>query len=315
METVYIVDADSAIRDALTTLLESFDLPVEAYSDSDSFLQAAPATPTGCVLVEAELPGMNGLGLLRELQRKGSNIPVVLLTGNATRDFIERAERAGAVGVLKKPFAGGELVNQLQALVGHDTWSKMTLPRASNETLSDGTRITIRPIQPNDRQIEQAFVHSLSPISKHYRFFSGIAELSNDMLDKFTHMHYPSNVAIIATVMDNETEQEIGVARYALTDELTAEFAIVVADAWQARGVATLLLQRLMALAKQAGITELVGTVLRDNRDMLELAHHLGFVLHKDDDDAGIIRASKKLSCDVDGLNTREYNDTEARVD
>lgn len=304
MEKVYIIDTDSAVRDALTTLLESFDLPVEAYSDSDSFLQAVSTSPTGCVLVEAEMPGMNGLGLLRELRSKGSTIPVVLLTGNATRGFIKRAEHAGANGVLQKPFIGVELVKQLQALVGHDTWSKMNLLCASNETLSDGTRITIRPIQPSDRQIEQAFVRSLSPMSKHYRFFSGIAELSDSMLYKFTHMQYPSNVAIIATVMDNNTEEEIGVARYASTDELTAEFAIVVADAWQGRGVATLLLKRLIALAKQAGIAELVGTVLRDNQDMLELAHHLGFVLHKDDD-VGILRASKKLSCDVDGVNTR----------
>jgi FixJ family two-component response regulator len=145
METIYIVDADSAIRDALTTLLESFDLPVKAYSDSGSFLRAVRGVPTGCVLVEAELPGLNGLGLLRELRNKGSAIPVVLLSSNAKADFIECAERAGAVGVLEKPLVGDELVTQLQALVGHDTWTRMTLPHASDETLSDGTRITIGP--------------------------------------------------------------------------------------------------------------------------------------------------------------------------
>ncbi len=117
METIYIVDADSAIRDALTTLLESYYLPVKAYSDSDSFLRAVRGVPTGCVLVEAELPGLNGLGLLRELRNKGSAIPVVLLSSNAKADFVERAERAGAAGVLEKPFVGDELVNQLQALV------------------------------------------------------------------------------------------------------------------------------------------------------------------------------------------------------
>ena len=53
--------------------------------------------------------------------------------------------------------------------------------------------------------------------------------------------------------MDNDTEEKIGVTRYALTDKLTAGFAIVVDDAWQGRGVATVLLQRLTALAKQAG--------------------------------------------------------------
>ena len=68
METVYLIDSDSAIRDALTTLLESYDIPVKAYSDSESFFWAVRDVPTGCVLVEAELPGLNGLGLLRKLQ-------------------------------------------------------------------------------------------------------------------------------------------------------------------------------------------------------------------------------------------------------
>ena len=316
MDAVYVVDADSAIRDALTTLLESYNLPVNAYSDSDSFLEAVRGVPKGCLLiVEAELPGLTGLGLLRELRSKGSTIPVVLLASNAKSDFTKRAERAGAAGVLEKPFVGDELMNKLQAFVGEDTWARFALLHANEESLSDGTRITIRPIRPSDRQIEQAFVRSLSPMSKHYRFFSGIAELSENMLDKFTHIHYPGNVAIVATVMDNDTEEEIGVARYAMTVELTAEFAVAVADTWQGRGVATRLLERLMALAKQAGIAEFDGIVLRENRDMSELARHLGFALRRDDEDASIIHASKTLACDVGGVNTEEYIDTAARLD
>ena len=62
--------------------------------------------------------------------------------------------------------------------------------------------------------------------------------------------------------MDNDTEEKIGVTRYALTDKLTAGFAIVVADAWQGRGVATVLLQRLTALAKQAGESGQVSGVI-----------------------------------------------------
>jgi FixJ family two-component response regulator/GNAT superfamily N-acetyltransferase len=296
METVYIVDSDSAIRDALTTLLESYDLRVKAYVDSDSFLQAARGSPAGCVLVEAELPGLNGLGLLRRLRNEGNTIPVVLLTSNAKPDFIERAERAGAAGVLEKPFASDELVNRLPALVGREAWTRMTLLHASEESLSDGARITIRPIRPSDRQLEQAFVRSLSPMSKHYRFFSGVAEPSDSMLDRFTHMHYPADVALIATVMDNDTEEEVGVARYAKTGDLTADFAVAVADTWQGRGVATHLLKKLMTIAKQAGVAELDGTVLRENRDMLELARHLGFALHRHDEDASAVCVSKRLA-------------------
>ncbi len=307
METVYLIDSDSAIRDALTTLLESFDLPVKAYSDSGSFFRAVRGVPKGCVLVEAELPGLNGLGLLRKLRDSGSTIPVVILTSNADPGFVERAERAGAAGVLEKPFVGDELVNQLQALAVLDTWATNALPHASDETLSDGTRITIRPIQPSDRQIEQAFVRSLSQMSKHYRFFSGIGELSDSMLDKFTHVHYPGNVAIIATVADDGNEEEIGVARYAMTGELTAEFAVAVADEWQGRGVATHLLYRLLVIARQAGITELVGIVLRDNQDMLALARHLGFALHRDNDDASIVRVSKQLAGNIEGVDENRH--------
>ena len=135
------------------------------------------------------------------------------------------------------------------------------------------------------------------------------------MLDRFTHMHYPDNVAIIATVNDKDTEEEIGVARYVKTDDLTAEFAVAVADAWQGHGVATHLLQKLMTIATQAGVAELVGIVLRDNREMLALARQLGFVLRRDENDASTIRASKRLDCDVGEVNPKEFADTAAHAD
>jgi FixJ family two-component response regulator len=117
METVQIVDTDPAIRDSLKTLLKSFGLSVKAYSDSDSFLRGVGSASKGCVLVEAEMPGLNGMGLLRELRNNGNTIPVVLLTSNASPDYIACAQNAGAAGVLQKPFIGDELMNQLKALV------------------------------------------------------------------------------------------------------------------------------------------------------------------------------------------------------
>ncbi len=156
--------------------------------------------------------------------------------------------------------------------------------------------------------MEHSFVQSLSPMSKHYRFFGGIAALSDRMLDKFTHTHYPDNVAIIATVMENDTEEEIGVARYATTGESTADCAVAVANAWQGRGVATRLLQRLMTIARQAGVTELVGMVLRDNREMLALACHLGFVIRREED-ASIIRVSRRLVRDISGVDDSRHAD------
>jgi len=117
METVHIVDTDPAIRDSLKTLLKAFGLSVKAYSDSDSFLRGVGSASKGCVLVEAEMPGLNGMGLLRELRNNGNTIPIVLLTSNASPEYIARAQNVGAAGVLQKPFIGDELMNQLKVLV------------------------------------------------------------------------------------------------------------------------------------------------------------------------------------------------------
>ena len=105
-------------------------------------------------------------------------------------------------------------------------------------TTTNGTPVTIRPIQPEDREIELAFVQGLSSSSKYMRFFSTIKDLSPQLLDRFTQVDFPREMAFIATVQTEGAEEEIGVARYAPGDgESTAEFAVVVADKWQGCGV------------------------------------------------------------------------------
>lgn len=113
MDTVYVVDADKAIRDALKTLLESFEIPVESYSDSGTFFQAVQGSKRGFVLVEAEMPGLNGLGLLRALRSVGNTMPVVLVTASASPDFLERARCAGVAAVIQKPFLSEDAWVQL----------------------------------------------------------------------------------------------------------------------------------------------------------------------------------------------------------
>lgn len=146
-------------------------------------------------------------------------------------------------------------------------------------TLDDGTDVTIRPIQPTDADIEQAFVRSLSPQSKRSRFFSPIKELSPSALRRFTQTNYPADMALIATIVDNGAEFEIGVGRFAPGSRPgTAEFAIAVADEWQGMGIATQLLRNLFDIANETGISEIEGFVMRENTGMLNLATDLGFV-------------------------------------
>ena len=143
-----------------------------------------------------------------------------------------------------------------------------------------GATVTIRTMQPADRDIEHRFVRELSEQSRYYRFHSALKELSPHMLERFTHVNYPDEMAIIATVPEGEGEMQIGVARYARKPgSQSAEIAVVVADAWQGKGVGTRLLVDLRQLAANAGITHVEASVLPQNRRMLGLARELGFAL------------------------------------
>ena len=143
-----------------------------------------------------------------------------------------------------------------------------------------GTLVTIRTIRPADRDIEQQFVRGLSPASRYYRFHSALKELTPAMLERFTQVNYPDEMALIAIVPEGGGEREIGVARYARfpgTDR--AEVAVVVADAWQGQGIGARLLLDLRNLARDAGIRQFEASVLPGNKRMLKLARELGFTV------------------------------------
>ena len=140
--------------------------------------------------------------------------------------------------------------------------------------------VTIRTMEPADREIEQRFVRDLSQQSRYYRFHSALKELTPYMLERFTHVNYPDEMALIATVEEADGEMQIGVARYIRTPGSdTAEIAVVVADAWQGRGIGSRLLVDLRQLAIRAGIKRIEMSVLPENRRMLYLARELGFSL------------------------------------
>jgi acetyltransferase len=158
-------------------------------------------------------------------------------------------------------------------------------------SMPDGTSVTIRPIGPDDLAIETAFVRSLSPRTGYYRLFSG-RQPQPDELWRFTHPDREREAALIATVVaDDGSERQIAVARYVRTgNDGEAEFAIVVADAWQGRGLGSELLGRLLDCAQAAGLRRVVGIVLAENAGMLALGRRLGFDVGRDAGDATVRR-------------------------
>jgi acetyltransferase len=167
---------------------------------------------------------------------------------------------------------------------------------ARNLTLRDGTRVVVRPIRPEDRQIEREFVQQLSNESKYFRFMSGLRELSDAMLNRFTQIDYDRELALIAIVCENAKETEIGVARYVVNpDNASCEFAVAVADAWQNRGVGTALILGLVAAARARGLLTMEGIVVARNSRMIELMHALGFSVRAEPGDASIRHVTKQL--------------------
>lgn len=164
-------------------------------------------------------------------------------------------------------------------------------------TLRDGTRVVVRPIRPEDRQIEKEFVQQLSSESKYFRFMSGLRELSEAMLNRFTQIDYDRELALIAVVCENAKETEIGVARYVVNaDNISCEFAVAVADAWQNRGVGTALIRGLSAAARARGLRTMEGIVIARNSKMLGLMNALGFSIRAEPGDAAIRHVTKQLA-------------------
>ena len=140
--------------------------------------------------------------------------------------------------------------------------------------LRDGSAVRIRSITPDDQDREQRFFSGLSERSRYHRFMQYLHELPPGMLERFTRIDPERELALVALSGDDI----VGVGRYAPDPESRcAEFALVVADAWQRKGLGRRFLERLLEGARGAGSPCLLGRGLDDNREMLELALRLGF--------------------------------------
>lgn len=159
----------------------------------------------------------------------------------------------------------------------------------SHWQFADGTNVTVRPIRPEDAEIEQNFVRNLSQEAKYFRFMQTLRELTPQMLVRFTQIDYDREMALIAVIWKDGQEVELGVARYAMNpDGRTCEFALVVADEWQRRGIGSRLMTSLMEAARHRGFETMEGEVLSDNTSMLMLVRNLGFSVQTSPDDPGV---------------------------
>ena len=155
--------------------------------------------------------------------------------------------------------------------------------------MTGGGEYTIRPIRPDDAQMLQAMMQHLSPESRYFRFVSSIAELPPTMLAKFTLIDYDREMALVAVAKERtpgadgamvETQRIVGVSRYITNpDQSSCEFALVVADDFNGKGLGSRLMLSIMDVARDKGLSEIDGLVLANNPSMLKLMRSLGFTV------------------------------------
>jgi len=168
---------------------------------------------------------------------------------------------------------------------------------AETWTLADGSKLKLRHIATTDAAIEQAFVHGLSPQSSYFRFHGTIKDLSKKDIEKFTNPDSRNAVALIVLCIGETSEEEIGVARYVIDpDGVNCEFAIVVADTWQKRGIGTRLMNALIQHLEASGVKRISGTVLKRNSAMRKFVKQLDFAETNIPDDPSILLVTKHLT-------------------
>ncbi|MGJ0428047.1 bifunctional acetate--CoA ligase family protein/GNAT family N-acetyltransferase [Methylobacter sp.] len=162
--------------------------------------------------------------------------------------------------------------------------------------LPNGMNITIRPIRPEDADMEKDFVHRLSERTKYFRFMQSLQELTPEMIVRFTQIDYDREMAFVAITEHDNMPAELGVGRYMMNpDGHSVEFALVVSDDCQGMGIGTRIMKTLMQAAKYKGMSFFEGEVLAINKPMLSLMRKLGFSIEAIPGDSEIVRVVKDL--------------------
>jgi len=166
----------------------------------------------------------------------------------------------------------------------------------SKYQLSNGVNICIRPIRPEDADLETNFHSRLSDRTKYFRFMQALHELTPEMIVRFTQIDYDREMAFIAITDDEHKATELAVGRYLMNpDGQSVEFALVVADDCHSLGIGTRLMTSLMQSAKAKGMLFFEGEVLTINHPMLSLVTKLGFSIETIAQDQDIVRVVKDL--------------------
>jgi FixJ family two-component response regulator len=145
--TVYVVEDDAAVRDALAQLLEGKGFRVKLFESAERFLEACDPGQGGCLLLDMKLPGMSGIELQGALAARGIELPIIFLTGHGDVPSSVRALRAGAVDFLQKPADSRTLLARVGEALAQDA------VRRSQRASRDAARKVLRELTGRERDV------------------------------------------------------------------------------------------------------------------------------------------------------------------
>jgi acetyltransferase len=168
---------------------------------------------------------------------------------------------------------------------------------AQERTLLDGRKVVIRPIRTDDDLLEREFLRSgVSGEGRYMRFHKWVGAPSDKLIHFLTDIDYDRHMAFVCVHGEGDDAEVCGEARYVVNpDGKSCEFGVVIADAWHKSGIAGLLMEALIRVARERGLTSMEGLVLRNNPTMLRFARALEFEVHSAPEDPLTLRITKAL--------------------
>jgi acetyltransferase len=158
-------------------------------------------------------------------------------------------------------------------------------------TTRDNVSYRIRPICAEGAPRERSFIVGLSAESRFTRMMFTMRAPSSDLVEQFVQVGYHRSMAFVAVLGQGDDERIIGVARYASNGGAGCEFAVAIADAWQARGIAATLSRLLFDYARSEAIPTLYAEILATNHRMIQLVRWLGMSVHAVPADPTVLEA------------------------
>lgn len=147
----------------------------------------------------------------------------------------------------------------------------------------DGVEVTLRPIRPEDEPMELELIRGLSTETSRFRFFQIIKDLPHEALVRFCNIDYDREMAFIAETREGDRRIEIGVSRLILEpNKKRGEFAVVIADKYQGKGLGIKLVDMLVEVAKEKGVESIFGIIMAENLKMIRLCEKLGFTIRRE---------------------------------